>query len=91
MSSSSQLCNSFGLICNIVGVVLVWIFGWPQPSHEESIGLGLEDSTPLKNGLTVREWKARIGERRATYRIQSIVGLLLMIAGFGFQFVAVWL
>jgi ABC-type dipeptide/oligopeptide/nickel transport system permease subunit len=30
-----ELVNSLGLVSNIVGVVIVFFFGFPQPSHED--------------------------------------------------------
>jgi len=91
MSEISQVLNSLGLICNIVGVVLVWIFGWPQPSHEEGVSLGLENSTPLPNGLTVAQNNVLIRDRRAKYKFQSSAGVTLMALGFIFQLIATWM
>jgi hypothetical protein len=90
MSEVSQILNSLGLICNIAGVVLVWFYGWPQPSHEEGVSLGLENSTPLRSGITVAERNASIRDRRAKYKRRSSAGFTLMALGFIFQLVAAW-
>jgi len=82
--------GSIGLCLNMAGVVLAWLFGLPQPSHEEGVGLGLEDGTLLPNGKTVLENNREVSARRARYRRFSCTGLVLMFLGFLFQLVALW-
>ncbi|MCW5650445.1 MAG: hypothetical protein KIS62_11925 [Ramlibacter sp.] len=78
------------MVLNIIGVVLLFVFGFPQPTHDEGIGLGLEDATPLPNGKTVAEHDASVRERKRLYLICSNTALVLLLAGFGFQLWATW-
>ena len=45
---SAAVIASFGLMLNMVGVTIAFVFGYPQPAHEEGIGLGLEDALLLR-------------------------------------------
>jgi hypothetical protein len=91
MSELSHILNTLGLFCNIAGVILVWIYGGPQPSHEEGASLGLQNSTRLPSGLTVGERNASIRDRSAKYKRRSAVGFALMAVGFIFQLFATWI
>jgi hypothetical protein len=51
----AKALNTLGLILNISGVIILFFFSFPQPTHEESVGIGLEDATLLPNGRTVAE------------------------------------
>ena len=78
-----------GLIFDIVGVAVVWFFGWPQPQLESGVGLGLEDGTPIgPNGETVADHNRKVERRRSWYKRAAILGLLLLLAGFGLQLAA---
>ncbi len=78
-----------GLVLDIVGVAVVWFFGWPQPKLESGVGYGLEDGTPIgPNGETVADHNKKVEQRRLWYKRASILGLLLLLAGLGLQLVA---
>ena len=81
---------SVGLVLNMIGVGFAFFFGYPQPSHDEGVSLGLEPGTPLKDGRTVAEFKEDVGRRKAKYLLRSKVGLVLMFAGFALQFAALF-
>jgi hypothetical protein len=85
-----QFLNSVGLLMGMIGVLIIFHFGPPQPNLEEGVGLGLEDGTPLPNGRTVSEHGRDAKKLRATYSCMSKTGLLLVAAGFAFQLWAVW-
>ena len=87
---SAQCLNTIGLGLNIIGVVLVFFFGFPQPTHEEGVSLGLEDATPIPNGKTVTEHNQSVTQRRRIYLIFSNIALVLMLVGFCFQLWALW-
>lgn len=80
--------NLSGLIFNIAGVVLVFFFGLPQPSHSEGVALGLELGNILDDGRTVAEHDEEIRRRKRTYSFLAHAALVLMIIGFSLQFVA---
>ncbi len=44
--------NTIGLLLNIVGVVLLFFFGFPQPTHQEGVHICVEDGTRLADGRT---------------------------------------
>lgn len=78
-----------GLVLDIAGVALVWHFGWPQPNLEPGVGIGLEDGTPYgPSGETVADHNRKVEQQRSRYRRISILGLILLIAGFSAQLIA---
>ena len=82
--------NSIGLVLNIAGVVLVFFYGFPQPTHEEGVGIGLEDATPLGDGRTVAEHNEEVRKTKVRYLVMSRLALSLMVVGFAFQLWATW-
>jgi hypothetical protein len=75
-----------GLVLDIVGVLIVWKFGWPQPNFELGTGLAVEDGTPVgPNGETAREMDEQKERREMKYRRWSLVGIALITAGFALQ------
>ena len=87
---TAQTLNAVGLVLNIAGVILVFFYGFPQPTHEEGVGLGLEDSTPLPDGRTVAQHNEEVRKTRARYLCMSRLGLGLVVLGFLSQLVAIW-
>lgn len=86
---TAQCLTILGLALDIVGVALVWYFGWPQPNLEPGVGMDIEDGTPYgPNGETVADHNCKIEQQRSRYRRISIFGLILLIAGFSAQLVA---
>lgn len=87
---TAQILNTLGLVFNIAGVVLVFFYGFPQPTHDEGVGLGLEDGTPMSDGRTVAEHNEHVRKTRARYLCLSRLALRLMVFGFLFQLWATW-
>ena len=85
---SAQTLNTVGLVLGMLGVALIFVWGPPQPQLEEGVGMGLEDGTPLGNGLTVAQHNAAVRRRRLRHTILSRVGLGLVFLGFLAQLVA---
>lgn len=88
---SPEWVNTLGLVSNIIGVALAFKFGYPQPSHEEGVGVGLEDGTPLGDGRTVAQYNEDVRKQKARYLLWSRVGLGLMGLGFFLQLGATWI
>ena len=86
----TQILNTIGLLFNIGGVAMLFFVGPPQPTFEEGVGIGLEDGTPLKDGITVAEHNAAV--RKAKGRRQKLSRLALAAVFFGFvlQLCATW-
>lgn len=85
---SAALLNRIGLACGIIGVVLIFIWGPPQPSLEEGIGIAIEDGTLLPDGRTAAQHDQDTRRLRARHTVMSRVGLALVGIGFASQFAA---
>ena len=85
---TAQYLNAIGLVLNMAGVVLLFFFGLPQPSHAQGVGLGLEDGTMLPNGMTVAEQNELIRRRERTYKVCAYAALGLLFSGFACQLIA---
>lgn len=82
------LLNRIGLACGITGVVLLFIWGPPQPSFEEGIGIALEDGTLLPDGRTAAQHDRDTLLLKARHTVMSRMGLVLVGIGFAAQFAA---
>jgi len=80
-----MLLTGLGLCLNILGVVLAFFFGFPQPSHEEGVALGLEPGTLLPDGRTVVQHDAQVQTRKRVYARLSYCALGLILIGFSLQ------
>jgi hypothetical protein len=74
----------------MIGVLIIFRYGPPQPKLEEGVGLLVEDGTPLSDGRTAGEHDRDVARLRATYSRMSKIGLLLVFLGFAFQLWATW-
>ena len=88
--TTPQLLNSIGLGLGMVGAVLLFRFGPPQPSFEQGIGIGLEDETPLPSGKTVAEHNEEVRQLQLRHEHCSKAGLALIFVAFALQLWAVW-
>ena len=75
MITSCQILNSVGLGLDILGVVVIWIFGIPNHLAYKGVQIRIKEETRAKQ------------ER---YRKISHLGLILLIAGFLFQLASNW-
>jgi len=74
---------------NIIGVLVLFKFGFPQPTFEEGISLGLEDNNILEDGKSVKDTNIKIKKRKFFYKKMSYGGLVFILVGFFFQLIAV--
>jgi hypothetical protein len=81
----SKSLNALGLICGIIGVLVLFKWGPPQPSFERGVGIGLESGTRLSSGKTVAQHNADISAAERRHRVMSRIGLGLVGLGFVFQ------
>jgi hypothetical protein len=79
--------NTVGLILGMVGVVLIFKWGPPQPALEEGVRLGLEEGNVLPDGRTVAQRDADIRALRSRHLIMSRSALGLIFVGFALQLV----
>lgn len=87
---TADFLNRVGLVLGIVGVVVLFFYGPPQPSLEEGAGIGQEDGTPQPDGRTLAEHNLEVRARRRRHVIGSRIGLGLVLLGFLVQLVATY-
>ena len=87
---NAQWLNTIGLVLAMLGVVLIFIWGPPQPDLEASVKLALDSGTVLADGTKVSDVENAARRRKCRHWIMSAVGLGLVFLGFGFQLWAVW-
>ena len=75
--------NTVGFSLGIVGVVLIFIWGPPQPSLQEGRSLGIQ-------GPEVDRHNARVRSLRSRHNSRSRIGLGLILVGFGLQLIGTW-
>ena len=76
---SSNLVGSLGLVLDIIGVCILFKFGFPQPDLDDHIKLIAEGSDP------------DAPRRRRIYVTMSSIGLVCLVGGFGLQLWAIWI
>jgi hypothetical protein len=75
--TTSNIVNSIGLVCDIVGVVLLWRYGLPEPiSRGGAVHLILEQSDETEKAKARRYDSAARG------------GIILLVGGFVLQLVS---
>ena len=87
----SQVINSIGLVLDIVGAVILFFFGPPQPSFEKGVGIIAEDATPLSDGRAAAEHDQDMDRVKAKYTLISRLAMAIIAIGFVLQLVAMWL
>ena len=87
---TAQWLNTIGLALGMVGVVILFKWGPPQPDFDEGVGIGLELGTVLKDGRKVSDMIEATRRLKRRHQIMSRVGLGLIGVGFGAQLIAVW-
>jgi hypothetical protein len=89
---SNRWLNILGPCCGMVGVVVLFLWGPPQPTLETGVSIGIEDGTVIdqKTGKTVADHNRDIERKRVRYDILSKTGLGLVGVGFLCQFLAAW-
>lgn len=82
--------TGIGLLINIAGVLILFKYGFPQPSFDEAsaAGLLLEDNNKLDNGLTVKENREKQIKDHKKYKTLAYAALSLILVGFILQFIA---
>jgi hypothetical protein len=83
--------NVIGLIFGMIGVVIIFLWGPPQPSFQQGVWVGLNPGTRLQDrgGKTVAEIDAETAATKTFYQHMSQLGLVFIFIGFGCQLIAV--
>lgn len=87
---TSQLLNTTGLVLGMVGVVIIFFYGPPQPNLESGVSIGLEDGNPLSDGRTVGQHNEDVEKLRSRHSFCSKAGLVFVFLGFTLQLWATW-
>jgi hypothetical protein len=86
----AQALNSAGLGLGMIGVLIIFRYGPPQPSFEEGIKRVIEGGTLLPDGRTAAEHDEDVRNLRSRHLKFSKLGLGLVFVGFAFQLFAIW-
>jgi hypothetical protein len=74
-----------GLAVEAVGVVIIFIWGPPQPDFSESVHLALQSRTVLRDGTKVADIIAATKRKKLRHAILSRMGLGLIFVGISMQ------
>lgn len=76
-----------GLVLNMIGVVVVFVFGFPQPDYDLGCVIVVERGTVIDeaSGMTEGDLEEKNKILKRWHKACSILGLLYLFAGFGFQ------
>ena len=83
-----QLLNTGGLISNMAGVVLLFFYGFPQPTHDEEVTVTVEPHKQVAEGRIAADVMQDTRKRKKFYLSMSVIALLMMVSGFGVQLLA---
>jgi hypothetical protein len=75
-----ECVNTIGLMLDVLGVIVVFKYGWPQPEFPEAfaLGVGVNDDPAVP-------------KRKAFHKRMSFFGLVCLVSGFGLQILATWM
>jgi hypothetical protein len=68
-----KLLNTIGLGLGAIGVVLIFIWGPPQPDFQDYVGLSLSQGTVLQDGRKVSDMIAETQRERERYKLMGAV------------------
>ena len=88
--SCQQILNTAGLVLGMAGVGILFVYGPPQPTFEEGVGIGLQGGNVLADGRTVDEHDRDTRRLRDKHSFWSKAGLALGGVGFAIQLGATW-
>ena len=88
---AAHVLNSIGLVLGMAGVLLIFVWGPPQPSFEEGVSLGVTPATVLADGTKVADIIAEQKRKKRRHQAMSRLGLALIFFGFFCQLGATWI
>jgi len=69
-----------GLLLNVIGTLLLFFFGFPQPNFESGVSIVVEDNTPVDNGMTAKKYGDKV--KKKLYKWMAYFSLGLILLGF---------
>ncbi len=85
-----QVLNSIGLVMGMVGVIIIFKFGPPQPNLETGVSIVLSPNNILSDGRKVSQYDLDAEEAKKMHSCMSKCGLSMIFIGFAFQLGATW-
>jgi hypothetical protein len=82
---TAAVLNTVGLVLGILGVVVIYEWGPPQPNYE------LDRYIRLEQSVAISQEELALLKEKAVARSMSAIGLGLIGLGFVFQLAAVWI
>lgn len=82
--------NQCGLAMSIIGGLVVWAWGWPQPDMSEGTTLSVGENTVFADGTSEKELRAAARRLKRKHQILSSIGMGLLIGGFALQLFATY-
>jgi hypothetical protein len=75
--------NAIGLLLGMIGIVIIFVWGPPQPDFQDYIGLSV-------GGPDEEKLKAEVRQKKKRHWMMSSIGLTFIFVGFFFQFLDAW-
>lgn len=76
----SQIISSIGLVLDVAGVAVLFVYGSPQPDFQE------DDVIVITN----QAQQAAVRALKQKFKFRSRIGLSFLVAGFLLQLIGVW-
>ena len=77
----TQWLNSIGLVFGIAGVVLLFVWGPPQPTFEERVLLGVTPATVFKDVKKAADLIKDTNRKKFHHQLMSRIGLAFLFIG----------
>jgi hypothetical protein len=75
-----RIWHTAALLCEIVGVVMLFFWSWPQPSFDTEDVFGIGPSTNARQIIAQKKW----------HSARALIGLSLLSVGCAIQLGLVW-
>ena len=86
---TAKRLNKLGLLFGIIGVVIMFYYGPPQPSFTEGWSIDAEDGTVIDDsGKTVAQHDIEIKAQLKRFKVMSHIGMVFVGLGFISQLAA---
>lgn len=86
----TKIINTIGLVCGIIGVLMIFKWGPPQPNLNPGTHLSLHNKTVMADGTSIQEVEDKKAMQKEEQQMYSLIGLGFIGVGFMVQLVAIW-
>lgn len=88
---TSNIVITTGLILNLIGIILLFNFGFPQPNFSEHVGLVLGENDDVDDGMTGKQYAEKQREKKELYIFVSKISLVAIVVGSILQITGLWI